>query len=256
MKPRAVVSLFLAALLSSCAARGTPATAAPLPWDDAQQLVLVLVPDWDSNTGTLQRYGREGDGWKAIGAAAEITVGRAGVAWGIGLHPRQADGPQGAPVKREGDGRAPAGVFALGDAFGYAADADTRLPYLALGESQYCIDVDGSPLYNRIVDAKDVGAGAVKDSTEPMRRDLHANGDQRYREGFVIRHNPRNVSGMGSCIFAHLWKAPGEPTAGCTAMAPATMEALLAWLDPARKPVFVLLPQAEHERLKAAWRLP
>jgi hypothetical protein len=60
----------------------------------------------------------------------------------------------------------------------------------------------------------------------------------------------------GSCIFAHLWKSPADPTTGCTAMAPSTMEALLGWLRPDRNPVFVLLPMAEYRRLRAAWRLP
>jgi L,D-peptidoglycan transpeptidase YkuD (ErfK/YbiS/YcfS/YnhG family) len=89
-----------------------------------------------------------------------------------------------------------------------------------------------------------------------MRRDLHADGDQRYRLGLVIEHNAQAVPGAGSCIFAHLWKSPSDPTAGCTAMAEPAMQALLGWLDPARNPVFVLLPRTELERLHAAWQLP
>ena len=123
-------------------------------------------------------------------------------------------------------------------------------------ESSYCIDVSGSPLYNRIVDAKVVGAEAVKGSTEPMRRDLHADGDQRYKLGFVIEHNPAAVSQAGSCIFAHLWRAPGEPTAGCTAMDEQVMRDLLGWLRDDRRPIFVLLPRAEFTRLEADWDLP
>lgn len=134
--------------------------------------------------------------------------------------------------------------------------ANTRMPYLPMSESQYCIDVNGSPLYNQIVDARESGAEAVKDSTEPMRRDLHLQGDPRYREGLVILHNPDNLSGAGSCIFAHLWKTPGEPTAGCTAMAPETMNKLLAWLQPNKHPVMALLPRAEYDRLKHVWNLP
>lgn len=243
-----LVALLSALSLSACA---THAVAPSLPWSEAEQVVLVVTPDWSATTGTLRKFERDGGEWKQADAATAIVVGRTGAAWGIGLHPAQA-GVQ----KKEGDGRAPAGVFAIGEAFGYAPSAETKLPYLALRESQYCIDVNGSPLYNQIVDAKEVGADAVKESTEPMRRDIHVDGDQRYRKGFVIRHNPQNVSGQGSCIFAHLWKAPGVPTAGCTAMTPEAMDALLAWLDPAKRPVFVLLPQAEYARLKAEWRLP
>ena len=64
------------------------------------------------------------------------------------------------------------------------------------------------------------------------------------------------MSGAGSCIFAHLWRTPGEPTAGCTAMAAETMDGMLAWLRPDARPVFVLLPRAEYERLAHDWRLP
>ncbi len=239
-----------ALLLASCT--GMPPRGDTVAWDDAQQLVLVATAGWDATTGTLHRYERAGDGWREVGSAAPIAVGRSGSAWGVGLHEAQAGGPQ----KREGDGRAPAGVFRIGTAFGYADTATTGWPYQGMTASDWCIDVATSPLYNRIVDAEQVGEEAVAGSTEPMRRDLHANGDARYKLGFVIEHNPDNRSGAGSCIFAHLWKAPGEPTAGCTAMSEPAMQALLGWLDPARRPVFVLLPNDELERLHNRWRLP
>ena len=147
-------------------------------------------------------------------------------------------------------------MFRIGTAFGYADRAATGWPYQAMTASDWCIDVNDSPLYNRIVDAKQVGDAAVAGSSEPMRRDLHANGDVRYKLGFVIEHNPDNRSGAGSCIFGHVWKGPGETTAGCTAMAEPAMQQLLAWLDPKQGPVFVLLPTAQHERVRKDWGLP
>lgn len=246
---RACLILVLAGL-SACT--GTADRASAPAWADARQLVLVTTPDWNATTGTLQRFERDGGTWREVGAAQSIAVGRSGSAWGIGLNPSQSDGPQ----KQEGDGRAPAGIFRIGTAFGYADAATTGWPYQGMSASDWCIDVNASPLYNRIVDARDVGETAVAGSTEPMRRDLHAGGDQRYKLGFVIEHNPDNRSGAGSCIFAHLWKAPGEPTAGCTAMAEPVMQELLAWLKPDLHPVFVLLPDNELERLQGAWGLP
>jgi L,D-peptidoglycan transpeptidase YkuD (ErfK/YbiS/YcfS/YnhG family) len=194
-----------------------------------------------------------GGGWRATGLSTPVTVGRAGIAWGLGLH---ADPGGEGPRKREGDGRAPAGVFALGTAFGYARSAATSMPYQPMDEHDWCIDVSGSPLYNRIVDAREVGAAAIEGSTEPMRRDLHAGGDQRYERGLVIRHNERGEAGAGSCIFAHLWSAPGVATAGCTAMDAAAMTTLFGWLQPDRQPIFVLLPRAELRRLARSWKLP
>ncbi|WP_141454555.1 hypothetical protein [Pseudoxanthomonas sp. z9] len=247
-------------VLAVALAAGFPAHAASSPaepqtasaWRQARQLILVVTPDWNASGGRMQTFERLGEDWRAMESPVAVTVGRSGAAWGRGLHPAQADGPQ----KQEGDGRAPAGVFALGEAFGYAAQRDTGLAYAPMRASHYCIDVPASPLYNRIVDSERVGAAAVEGSTEPMRRDLHADGDVRYKEGFVIQHNPDNVSGAGSCIFAHLWKAPGEPTAGCTAMAEPMMDRLLGWLDDKRHPVFVLLPEAEYRRLRTEWQLP
>lgn len=261
-RPSALAGFLLALCASACTAPETPApasapappasAAASLPWHDAQQLVLVVTDGWDATSGTLQRFERQGEQWKPAAPAAPIAVGRHGAAWGLGLHPAQADGPQ----KQEGDGRAPAGVFTLGEAFGYAGQDGTRMPYRPMQDTSYCIDVPDSPLYNRIVDTREVGEDAAKGSTEPMRLDLRNDGDPRYRKGLVIGHNTGAVPRAGSCVFAHLWRQPGEPTAGCTAMAAETMDAMFAWLRPDARPVFVLLPRAEYQRLAGEWHLP
>lgn len=240
----------LVVALAGCAHRGA-ATMEAAPWQQSRQLVLVTTAGWDSNHGSLRTYQRSAGRWQQVGVAVPVMIGRAGAAWGLGLH-----GAQPGVQKREGDGRAPAGVFAIGTAFGYASSAKTALPYAAMRASHYCIDVNQSPLYNRIVDAEVVGTEAIQGSTEPMRRDLHADGDQRYRLGFVIEHNRQARPGGGSCIFAHLWKSPTDATAGCTAMDPVAMDRLLSWLQPAQRPVFVLLPEREHLRLHVAWQLP
>ena len=221
-------------------------------WSDARQMVVVTTPGWDVDHGTLRTYARTADGWKEIGQPAPVTIGKAGAAWGLGLNAPRRDGP----VKREGDLRSPAGVFGIGEAFGYAAKADTAMPYHAMSATDYCVDVSGSPHYNRIVDAKVVGEKAVEGSTEPMRRDLHVHGDQRYAQGFVIEHNAQQRAQGGSCIFAHLWKSSVDPTTGCTAMAPSLMHRLLAWLRPDEHPVFVLLPGPVYQQLQSEWRLP
>ncbi len=250
--PSLVRHLLPLAGLLALAATGASAAALATPVHGARQLVVVTAPSWEATSGRLQAFVHGARGWQPHGEAFEVALGRSGSAWGIGLHPAQGDGPQ----KQEGDGRSPAGVFAIGEAFGYAPALGGAMPYRPLLASHYCMDVPDSPLYNRIVDAEAVGAEAVEGSTEPMRLDLHNDGDRRYREGFVIDHNPRAVPGRGSCIFAHLWRTPGEATAGCTAMEPDRMATLLGWLDPAAHPRFVLLPEAEYERLRPAWGLP
>lgn len=243
-----LLSLALAACAHTPSGKGEAAR-----WSKSRQLVLVTTADWEADTGTLRYFERADGAWRQVGNAIDVTVGRNGTAWGIGLHDARSDGP----VKREGDGKAPAGVFAIGTAFGYAPSAKTGLAYQAMGTNDWCIDVPESAYYNRIIDRSVVKAPFLDKSSEPMRRDLHADGDQRYREGFVIEHNRDGaVANGGSCIFAHLWKAPGEATAGCTAMAPDNMAPLLAWLDARKHPVFVELPQAQYLQLRGAWQLP
>ena len=258
------------ALLAGCASLGGGADPRPAdrgeasrvartvdhgPWPNpaTRQLVVVLTPNWDAPQGRLARFERNAGGaWRPVGSSFPVMVGRSGSAWGLGVHATPSDGPQ----KAEGDGRAPAGVFAIGTAFGYGASTATRLPYAPMQRDHWCIDVPGSPHYNRIVDTREVGAKAIEGSTEPMRRDLHKDGDSRYRLGFVIEHNAGGVDRAGSCIFAHLWQGPEVPTAGCTAMAGADMATLLGWLDPTKTPRFVLLPVQAYARLQAAWDLP
>ena len=236
--------------VAGCAHRTLPSP--DLGWKDAEQAVVVVTPDWNADHGTLHTYERSNGVWREVGVQQPVTIGRKGSAWGIGLHP---DGLPG-PVKQEGDGRSPAGVFGIGEAFGYAEKGQTALPYAAMQASHYCMDVSASPLYNRIVDARAVGTEAVAGSTEPMRLDLRTPGDQRYRLGFVIEHNPQAKPNAGSCIFAHLWKSPGDATAGCTAMADSTMDRLQGWLRPDSHPVFVLMPAEQYRNLHAGWNLP
>ncbi|WP_313347759.1 hypothetical protein [Stenotrophomonas sp.] len=253
---RSALAVVLVASALPAAALGSPVA----PVQDTRQMIVVTTDGWDATHGALQAYSFDDTkGWQAEGPPFEVAVGRSGSAWGVGLRPNSTDaGAQrpGEPVKREGDGRSPAGMFSIGTAFGYAGKADTALPYQPMLASSYCMDVPDSKYYNRIVDADVVGSEAVEGSTEPMRLDLHNKGDVRYREGFVIEHNPGGEAGRGSCIFAHLWRAPGEATAGCTAMQPEHMHALLKWLDPAAKPVFVLLPRLQYQRLQHDWALP
>jgi L,D-peptidoglycan transpeptidase YkuD (ErfK/YbiS/YcfS/YnhG family) len=216
-----------------------------------QQALLMLSDDWQSQQGVLYRFERLNDKWQIIGSQVSVVLGRSGLAWGKGLHPAQTG-----VVKKEGDGKAPAGVFTLGNAFGYLTKLNTELAYQQMSANDYCIDVNGSPYYNQIVTKLKVGEEGVKDSSEPMRRDIHLNGDHKYKRGLVVKHNPQNISAAGSCIFMHIWQAPNIATAGCTAMDEQKLTTLLSWLDPSKNPIYIALPKAEYFFKKSAWALP
>jgi D-alanyl-D-alanine dipeptidase len=199
----------------------------------------------------MQRFTREGAHrpWRRVGRRTPVVIGRRGMAWGNGLHPpEQGRGP----LKREGDQRAPAGLFLLPQSFGYARrGGESRLPYLPLTADIVCVDDPQSASYNRLVDRARVSAPDWK-SAERMRRR-----DGLYRWGVWVAHNVAPaVPGEGSCIFLHIWKNPFQGTAGCTALAPRAIRRLWRWLDPAANPVLAQLPAPEHARLCRAWGLP
>lgn len=218
---------------------------------DARQLVVVTTADWDAVPGTLRRFERSNvaEPWREIGKEFPVVVGRNGLGWGRGLGPvKDRQGP----VKKEGDGKSPAGVFRLSSAFGLAEIEKAswiKLPYQLLTSTIECVDDVKSSSYNLIVDRKNFDK-VDWDSSEKMR----AIGEQ-YRWGVFVDHNtePR-LAGNGSCIFLHVWKNSQTGTSGCTAMTRERMEELLRWLDPEKKPTLLQVPKAEFN--PEQWKLP
>ncbi len=116
MKPHAKQTLVLRVLnllVLSCLAQ----TGQNAPLGSSTQLVVVTTADWDSVTGQAQLFERQRprDRWRRVGATFEIVVGKTGLAWGEGVLPAGAADIRTAaePVKKEGDGKAPAGIFRL-----------------------------------------------------------------------------------------------------------------------------------------------
>ena len=240
---RSIIALGMILPLSS--------TAQQAPLSQARQLIVVTTRGWNDVPGTLQRYARSDvrAPWQKVGDAVPIVVGRNGLAWGLGVHPpAKRDGP----VKREGDGRAPAGIFTLTNAFGYApADSARwlRLPYQRATSTYECVDDTTSRYYNQTIERATVTPDWS--SSEIMRRN-----DDAYRWGVIVAHNMPARAAGGSCIFLHVWSGPTKGTAGCTAMAEPHLLDVMRWLDPARHPLLVQLTSAEYARRKARWHLP
>jgi D-alanyl-D-alanine dipeptidase len=254
MNMRQAIRLSLACALLACAALFPKAAAGmpPAPLARSRQLIVVTTRGWDDVPGTLRRFERKGTGatWSRVGQEVPVAVGRKGLGWGAGLV--ETGGMEG-PQKREGDGKAPAGLFALGTAFGFAPVQDAawlRLPYTPLTPSVECVDDTASRRYNLIVDRASIG-DVDWNSSEQMRS------VEGYRWGLVVRHNAApTIAGRGSCIFLHVWAGPGRGTAGCTAMEEVNLKGLLRWLDPKKIPLLLQLTEGEYARLRAAWRLP
>jgi D-alanyl-D-alanine dipeptidase len=212
----------------------------------SSQAMVVTTPDWNSVDGSLQRYEKRNGKWQPVGEKIAIVVGKSGMGWDHLATPAPPD----APIKKEGDGRSPAGIFTIGHAFGYASSAsDLKLAYLPLTDSIECVDDVSSQSYNQVVDRQKI-AHPDWNSSEKMRTvDV-------YKEGLEVKYNPRHMAGAGSCIFMHIWRGTGRGTAGCTAMEESKLLEIRSWLDPAKKPVLVQFPSALYRDVKVRWSLP
>jgi L,D-peptidoglycan transpeptidase YkuD (ErfK/YbiS/YcfS/YnhG family) len=214
-----------------------------------RQCILVLTDSWEATHGTLSTFERDrSSAWCEHGLITPVLIGKAGLAWGRGVI--DTAGLSG-PVKIEGDNKAPAGVFRLGTVFGRAKLVRlTRMPYLPLSANILAIDDPQSRYYNQLVDV-----------TQVRDRDWHRAenmilSDHRYDWGVFVKHNLPPQSGVGSCIFLHVWKNSATLTTGCTAMPEAKLLELIHWLDSSRDPVLTQLPQSIYNELRATWRLP
>jgi D-alanyl-D-alanine dipeptidase len=219
------------------------------PLRSNSQCIIVITDSWRSSGGVLHSFEREDNSkWKQHSGPIPILVGRAGLAWGRGeLNSIGLPGP----VKREGDDKAPAGIFRLGTAFGYGRKpADTKLPYLMLSRNIVAVDDPASRYYNQLLNKTKVAKPDWR-SAENM-----ILADNRYQWGVVVLHNVPPVSGAGSCIFLHAWKDSSTATSGCTAMSKNSLLKLIRWLDPTKDPLFVQLPHSIYNEERPGWGLP
>ena len=206
--------------------------------NSTKQLIVVETSNWKANHGTLQRYTKSKKGWEKVGRRIAVKVGKRGLAWGRGLHHIPARAKL---IKREGDKRAPAGIFRLKFAFGYSRYS-TNFPYRVMSSNHKCVDDSNSKYYNKIIDA----SKSRKDyrSYENMR--LKSN---LYSYGIVVDHNPKAIKGAGSCIFMHIQKSNGKATVGCTAMRASSIKSIIKWLQPSKHPLLIQAPKSEIKKL-------
>ena len=218
-----------------------------------RQLIIVTTNDWNHLNANIQLFERENAGetpWRKTGKRFPGVIGKHGFGWGIGLH---GVGEPGAPIKREGDQKSPAGIFRLYSIFGTASPSQMsflRLPYEQIRPSTEAIDDPRSRYYNRIVDGTGVRSRDWS-SSESM---LAVGG--RYKLGVMLEHNWSQIPGFGSCIFFHVWDRNQKGTAGCTAASSFNLGHLIRWLDADKNPLIVQLPITEYLRLKRSWELP
>ena len=222
---------------------------------NCSQAIVGVASGWNSSHVTLSLYQKSSRGWQRIGEPWKARLGRNGLAWGRGLHPLPQSS---AHTKKEGDGRAPAGIFRLGGAYGYAAaiKRHPKLKYHKVTAHDLWIEDQTSPYYNRHL-ILDHLPQATWEKKAQMRQNDYAHSLKLY-----IGHNDsilggKPIPGRGSAIFFHIWRGGGsKPTAGCTTMQETKLKQLIASIDPTKHPVYILLPQVEYKTLRSSWKLP
>jgi L,D-peptidoglycan transpeptidase YkuD (ErfK/YbiS/YcfS/YnhG family) len=217
-----------------CAALAPPVALAqtcPSPLQSASRFVLVTVPAIDSSSGTMRLFERAqpGSGWRAIGTAEPVMLGRRGVAWAL---PFRELANRGEPLKTEGDRRTPAGVFAVGAPFGFASS--TLAHYVQLQPDSVCVEDPSSPAYNTIAPGSAVGRVNRKENMRQI---------PLYRRGLMVDYPTDAGNKAGSCIFMHIWRSASSGTHGCVVM-PEERVAVLQRFANQRTTAVAVLPEA------------
>jgi len=204
--------------------------------EESTQLLVVETANWSTKEGVLQRYEKKNKHWEKVGESISIVLGRNGLGWGLGLHKTPKNAPY---VKKEGDGKAPAGLFSLNTAFGYSpANFSMHFPYATYKTTDHCVDDSNSIWYNKIVDSTTTQKDYKSFEHMKLKNNL-------YKYGIVVNHNPQQKSQAGSCIFMHIKSQSGRGTAGCTAMNENKIVEVLKWLKGEEKPLLLQLPKEE-----------
>ena len=196
----------------------------------SQQLVVVISCDMNATSGMMTQYEKETTTYRAVSVSVPVVLGRSGLGWNQGRE----------PLKREGDGRSPAGLFDITATFGETLRANSTLPYWYADDKLMCIDDVNDTRYNTI--------GYFDPENPPKSFEQMRRTDEVYRNGAVIDYNSERVSGRGSCIFFHLNHPNKRPTAGCTAMEEQPLLELIHWFDPNKKPKLLQIPKSQCEQ--------
>lgn len=178
------------------------------------QVITVSVTSSSATTGVLEAWERRGDGFTRVRGPFSVYVGKDGVG-----------------VASERRSRTPRGVFTLTEAFGWARDPGTALPYTRVGLRHWWVSDMKSPFYNTMRVCSPGASCGFRQSRAEQLGAIDA-----YRYAIVIDYNRDPVvSGAGSGFFMHV--SEGKPTAGCVSMPRADITWLLRWLEPADQPV-------------------
>ena len=213
-----VLALALLPLLVPTAAHAGPPPSRLKNLYDSRQVIVVTNTSWSSTYATLETFEKRADGsWRRVHGPWTARLGRNGF---------------GSP-KREGDGQTPVGTYRAVAMFGVNASPGVRFTWHRMDRYDVWVDDSNSAYYNlhkrRPANGRWTSAESLYQPTP-------------YAYAAVIGYNMARTPGKGSAIFFHV--GTGGATAGCVSLPASQVVAVLRWLDPAKKPRFVLGPES------------
>ena len=116
---------------------------------NSNQALYVQTSSITEIHGTMSLYERRNShkAWKLL-YSFPVTVGRSGLA----KDPQNTVSfPDGIPVKHEGDGKSPAGIFSLGAVFSYHDLKNLHMPSVQVDTNYLCVDDENSAYYNTLI---------------------------------------------------------------------------------------------------------
>jgi L,D-peptidoglycan transpeptidase YkuD (ErfK/YbiS/YcfS/YnhG family) len=217
-------------------ARAKDAPGCPDAIHGAEKLVLVLSASMSARVAKAEFFERGKDGrWTPAGKPRPATLGRNGLGWSWTFRSLASAGQ---PVKREGDGKTPAGFFGVGKAFGFSPAKRDNYVRLEKGE-HYCVDDPDSPHYNSVIPRSKAGGAKGGEDMGAM---------SQYREGLFLNYPTNRALKGGSCIFVHVWRGEGSATTGCVALPEADVVEMQQW-SAAGKTVIGIFPEKAWRKL-------
>jgi hypothetical protein len=205
-----------------------------------EQIILVVAENFNSQRATLSCFENN----HIVFDTFEVNLGKGGLGHGLGevefLHDLNE------PLKKEGDKKAPMGIFTLDAVFGYEKELQRKMPYLHATKDLICVDDSESAFYNKIIKRPKV----MPQSFEEMKRE-----DTQYEIGIVVGHNKEQIAKAGSCIFLHVQSQEEAPTAGCTSMKLEEIKKIVEWLDKSKNPTLIQITKSQLEQIKKLYPL-
>lgn len=178
-----------------------------------EQVILVTAANKTTFKGILNVYSKQNGQWRLQLASLPVVLGKNGLG-----------------KTKEGDGLTPLGTYSLGTAFGTAVKpTGLQVDYQQNTAQDYWIDDVNSTDYNQ----------RVTEAGNPNKRwkSYEKLDNPLYKYGMVINYNINPiVSGKGSAIFLHKWRAYNKPTDGCIALSETNLLKVLTIIDPTKSP--------------------